>query len=34
VVVVRPDGYVGMITALDSPIHIGAYFKSFLRSKE
>ncbi|KIM44405.1 hypothetical protein M413DRAFT_442389 [Hebeloma cylindrosporum] len=34
VVVVRPDGYVGMITALDNPTRIGVYFKSFLRANE
>ena len=30
VVVVRPDGYVGTVTALDSLTHISTYFKSFL----
>jgi phenol 2-monooxygenase len=31
VVVVRPDGYVGMVTALGSLTHISTYFKPFLR---
>jgi phenol 2-monooxygenase len=34
VVIVRPDGYVGMVTALGSLTHISTYFKSFLSANK
>lgn len=30
IVVVRPDGYVGMVAPLDQPSDIDAYFASFM----
>lgn len=32
IVVVRPDGYVGMISAIDSVRDIDQYFASFMKS--
>ena len=32
IVIIRPDGYIGMITALDEVDAIDQYFGSFMRS--
>jgi phenol 2-monooxygenase len=33
IVIVRPDGYVGMVAPLDGILDISSYFKSFIETK-